>query len=59
MADPFWVIFRHTTDLWGCGSAIYLRRGTYLDAIAWAGFAQITPEVVGNAVDLVLKYVNR
>lgn len=29
MADPFWVIFRHTTDLWGCGSAIYLRRGTY------------------------------
>lgn len=30
MADPFWVILRHTTDLWGCGSAIYLRRGTYL-----------------------------
>ena len=30
---PFGLSLQHTTDLWGCGSAIYLRRGTYLLAL--------------------------
>ena len=56
MADPFRVIFRHTTDLWGCGSAIYLRRGTY-----WQTFASMTHDLLniyGTDSSFVLEALN-